>query len=55
MAAVIAGFSFFVVFVEKEIKLRDGLETEFGWKGGEVDGGREEGGGVKELEKGTVG
>lgn len=54
MAAVIAGFSFFVVFVEKEIKLRDDLETEFGLKGGEVDGGREEEGG-KGSEKGIVG
>ncbi|EMR66452.1 putative major facilitator superfamily protein [Eutypa lata UCREL1] len=54
VAAVIAGFSFFVVFVEKEIKLRDDLETEFGLKGGEVDGGREEEGG-KGSEKGIVG
>lgn len=54
VAAVIAGVSFFVVFVEKEIKLRDGLETEFGLKGGEVDGGREEEGG-KGSEKGIVG
>lgn len=54
VAAVIAGFSFFVVFVEKEIKLRDDLEAEFGLKGGEVDGGREEEGG-KGSEKGIVG
>lgn len=30
VATVIAGVSFFVVFVEKEIRLRDNLETEYG-------------------------
>lgn len=32
VVTAIAGLSFFVVFVEKEIKLRDKLDTEYGLK-----------------------
>ncbi|KAI1475577.1 MFS general substrate transporter [Daldinia eschscholtzii] len=37
VATAIAGISFFLVFVEKEIKLRDNLETEYGIKAREKD------------------
>ncbi|KAK7967869.1 DNA repair protein RAD50 [Apiospora aurea] len=35
VAAIITGVSFFVVFAEKEIKLRDELDTEYGIQGSE--------------------
>ncbi|KAK6957354.1 hypothetical protein Daesc_000138 [Daldinia eschscholtzii] len=37
VATAIAGVSFFLVFVEKEIKLRDSLETEYGIKAREKE------------------
>ncbi|ROV89110.1 hypothetical protein VMCG_09864 [Cytospora schulzeri] len=40
VATAIVGVSFFVVFVEKEIKLRDNLETEYGLDNGQEKGQR---------------